>query len=610
MPDFNFPGMTTTPTGAAPGAPPPPPTLRIDPATGVLQQLVPDYGWSAEGGQVVIGYHWEALPQSYLPRPEGGGGGGVDYASQLANDLAVLQAQQAFQAQQAGTITPYQQAGLGLEQQQLTAQQGQFAQTFGLQQQQFGATLLEQAANRQFQQQQLALQATMEQNRRREGLLTLANQLAMAAQEMQQQSRMLLSDLQPDPFKFSLAMQNLQPAGPTSFDVYRQQLQAQANAPVPLPNVGGDIGSLQSSVTQLQNFLAQPRPVSPVGGLAGGGSMNVKQGGTGQGILVGDGAGVIPGVTEVLELLPNGGVRVIPIEGTAQTGGYYYGDVSGNVSPTFSDPGQLAAYLQSKGATLTPTGGGYLPTWPAPAPAAAAPTPTVDPFEKYMEELRRMQVASDAQFQQLLRGISGGGGGGTPPPAPPPGPPPVQFPTAADLQSIDFLTPSFAGTPTLSELTPGLREEFGYLPEGTPSFPITGNIPAFQGLLNPFTFGATDLAATQRTQLPTQIAELQTKLADPSLTASQRTRAQTQLTSAQNKLAALPPVPPQYVLPAVHRIALRLAQLQQQNPTIYRIVASAYNQAGVPREDLESLFRSALPPVAPGASSLGQTVLA
>lgn len=484
------------------------------------------------------------------------GGGGVDYASQLANDLAVLQAQQAFQAQQAQLgreITPYEQAQVGIAQQGQTQAASEFAQTFGLQQQQFGATLLEQAANRQFQQQQLALQAAMEQNRRREGLLTLANQLAIAAQEMQQQSRMLLSDLQPDPFKFSLAMQNLQPQGDTSFDIYRRQLQQTASQQIPLPNVGGDIGSLQGSVTQLQNILAQPRPVSPVPGLAGGGSakgnVNVREGGTGKGILVGDGAGIIPGVTEVLELLPNGGVRVIPIAGRAQGGFYTTG------SPTFSDPGQLAAWVTQQGGTVTPTGGGWVPTWPTPT-TAVAPAPTLDPFAELLKKLAEQQAASDASFQQLLSGLSGGSS--TPvAPAPPPGPPPVRFPTAADLQSIDFLTPSFPGTPTISELTPGLREEFGILPEGTPSFPVTGNIPPFQGLLNPFTFGEN-----------------------------------------------------QYVLPAVHRVASRLAWLKQNQPTIYRVVASAYGVAGVPAESLEALTGTALPPVAPVASRIGASVFA
>ena len=152
-----------------------------------------------------------------------------------------------------------------------------------------------------------------------------------------------------DPFRFTATLRGRGTTGPTPTDIFKQQGAAFANQPLPQFSIEDSIPVLEAGLRGLEKMAITGAPQGLIPGLAEGGiiegpfglspsSLNppvieMERGGDGafsmrptrrESYLVGDAAGVIPGVTETLtvEKGPFGikSVEVTPLAGVAQGG--------------------------------------------------------------------------------------------------------------------------------------------------------------------------------------------------------------------------------------------------------------------------------------------------
>jgi hypothetical protein len=170
-----------------------------------------------------------------------------------------------------------------------------------------------------------------------------------------------------DPFRFTATLRGRGTAGTTPTDVFKQQGAAFANQPIPSFSMGDPLSTLEAGLQGLQKMAMSQAPQGLIPGLAGGGVIEMERGGDGafsmgpateQTVLVGDGAGVIPGVTEALTVGTNDrgafSVKVTPIVGGAQ-GGMSISDLDFGGYPDL-----LAGMRRSAG---LPAGFGFVDPW-------------------------------------------------------------------------------------------------------------------------------------------------------------------------------------------------------------------------------------------------------
>lgn len=148
--------------------------------------------------------------------------------------------------------------------------------------------------------------------------------------QQQQSAREMKFQTREDPFQFAQAMQGGPMLGGTPAQAFRQNLSAFANAPIPGMSINTPIPEMERILGQMGG-LQMPMP-GPYVGMAGGGIIEMEQKNgafsikpaTEQTVLVGDGAGIIPGVTEALTVGTNErgafSIKVTPIVGGAQGG--------------------------------------------------------------------------------------------------------------------------------------------------------------------------------------------------------------------------------------------------------------------------------------------------
>lgn len=143
----------------------------------------------------------------------------------------------------------------------------------------------------------------------------------------QGETRRLAASLQgQDPFRQANLLAGQAQRGRTPATLFSQQNQAFLNQPLPTVDLSAPIQQLQQQF--LQNQQQRPQaPLAPPVGLAHGGIIEMGKGPSGafsmqkpMSFLVGEGAGVIPGITEVLTI-GDGKVTVSPLMGGFQAGG-------------------------------------------------------------------------------------------------------------------------------------------------------------------------------------------------------------------------------------------------------------------------------------------------
>ena len=142
----------------------------------------------------------------------------------------------------------------------------------------------------------------------------------------QGETRRLAASLQGiDPSRQQALLTGQATRGRTPAQLFSQQNQAFLQQPLPTVDLSAPIQQLQQQFLQNQQQRPQapiaPPQLAPVG-LARGGVIEMKKGpgGAFSSYLVGDGAGIIPGVTEVLTV-GDGKVTVTPLRGAFQEGG-------------------------------------------------------------------------------------------------------------------------------------------------------------------------------------------------------------------------------------------------------------------------------------------------
>lgn len=212
---------------------------------------------------------------------------------------------------------------------------------------------------------QLQLQLTAERKN------LLVSEIGASGRTMMEQQGAMgreLLQLGPDPFKQAAGLRGQATRGVTPQTQAVGQAEAFMNQPIPQANFGMDIPQLQAMLSGMQGTQAPSAGglgmAGPIG-MAGGG---VVKGGK-QTVLVGDAAGIIPGLTEVVT---GSDFQVTPLAGTAQ-----FGWPERTAAPTL---GQLPR--RPPGGTdigrpvppsvaLPPTGGTDI-LWPQPIPG---PTP-------------------------------------------------------------------------------------------------------------------------------------------------------------------------------------------------------------------------------------------
>lgn len=135
-----------------------------------------------------------------------------------------------------------------------------------------------------------------------------------------------------DPFRFTATLRGRGVSGQTPVDVFKQQGQQFVNQQLPQFSINDPIPQLEAGLQALQKLSIGGAPQGLIPSLAHGGVIEMKKEKDGafslsptteQTFLVGDGAGIIPGVTEALTVSDEGGafrLRVTPIAGTAQGG--------------------------------------------------------------------------------------------------------------------------------------------------------------------------------------------------------------------------------------------------------------------------------------------------
>ncbi len=127
-----------------------------------------------------------------------------------------------------------------------------------------------------------------------------------------------------DPFRQANLLGGQAQRGRTPAAKFGQQLQSFVNQPLPQANLQAPIAQLQAQLTGAQQGPQLPQ--APNIGLAQGGVIEMGRGSDGafsmkpRSFLVGEGAGIIPGITEVLTI-QGGKVTVSPLMGGFQDGG-------------------------------------------------------------------------------------------------------------------------------------------------------------------------------------------------------------------------------------------------------------------------------------------------
>jgi len=141
----------------------------------------------------------------------------------------------------------------------------------------------------------------------------------------QGETRRLSAQLQGvDPFRQANLLSGQAQRGRTPAQLFGQQNQAFLNQPLPQANIQAPLAQLQAQLTGAQQRPQQP--LAPPVGLARGGVIEMGRGSDEafsmkpRSFLVGEGAGIIPGVTEVLTI-GDGKVTVSPLMGGLQEGG-------------------------------------------------------------------------------------------------------------------------------------------------------------------------------------------------------------------------------------------------------------------------------------------------
>lgn len=148
--------------------------------------------------------------------------------------------------------------------------------------------------------------------------------------QQQQSAREMKFQTREDPFAFAQAMSGGPMLGGTPAQAFRQNLSAFANAPIPGMSINTPIPEMEQILGQMGG-MQMPMP-GPYVGMAEGGIIDMEQRDGAfsmkptqkRTVLVGDGGGIIPGVTEALTIEegPFGikSVEVTPLAGMAQGG--------------------------------------------------------------------------------------------------------------------------------------------------------------------------------------------------------------------------------------------------------------------------------------------------
>lgn len=110
-------------------------------------------------------------------------------------------------------------------------------------------------------------------------------------------------------------------SGPTPFDIFKGELAGAARFKSPKISPDASIQDLEDLIGRLEGSILPEN--QPIFGMARGGRANLQPG---EGILVGEGErgeGIEAGTAELLEMMPDGSIRVIPISGGAARGGAF-----------------------------------------------------------------------------------------------------------------------------------------------------------------------------------------------------------------------------------------------------------------------------------------------
>ena len=300
----------------------------------------------------------------------------------------------------------------------------------------------------------------------------------------QGETRRLEASLQGvDPFRQANLLSGQAQRGRTPAQLFSQQNQAFLNQPLPQVNANAPFGTPQQrsqtlAALQAQLTGAQQRPQQPLAppvGLAQGGIIEMGRGSNGafsmkpMSFLVGEGAGIIPGITEVLTI-GGGKVTVSPLAGGFQEGG--------TVFTPLPEGYRLIRQIETGGIFLI-TPDGQVRHF-APPSASGEPQPFIE-FGFNLDDIEEMsfdgplhevlglregpQITLDSEF-----------------PAPPVGP--TQQDITAGLQA---LSPGFAG---LTEFVPrtqtgpfggttAARDFFSFEGQNLVQDPFTGQFRPF-----------------------------------------------------------------------------------------------------------------------------------
>jgi len=168
------------------------------------------------------------------------------------------------------------------------------------------------------------------ENSRRELLYSEYGATKRTLLQQQQSAREMTFQTRDDPFAFAQAQGAFPMIGGTPAQAFRGNLMGFANAPIPQMSINTPIPMMEQMLSQMGG-LQMPIP-SPYVGMAQGGVVGTQDdifgvkplAGRKVTHLVGDGAGIIPGITEAqtIEFGPSGikSVEVTPLAGGAQAG--------------------------------------------------------------------------------------------------------------------------------------------------------------------------------------------------------------------------------------------------------------------------------------------------
>ncbi|KKN16116.1 hypothetical protein LCGC14_0979110 [marine sediment metagenome] len=546
-----------------------PATKEVRSISGAFQTALGSYIQLDNRGNIVAASN--SAPPGFPTGGTGGSFASTQAAQTQAEEAAKAAAQLAFQNSQT-TLAQNHENALAILQQQLE-------NSTGLQAQNIQANIDLENMRHENDLKELALQF---ENQLKTTLIgEIGAERRTLIQEQGATKRQLLT-LGPDPFTQGAALQGQAQRGTTPQQAAVGQAQAFINQPLPQASMSDDIAQLESVLAGIQGSQA-PQLTGGFGltnppGLAHGGVIEMgKNGGTfsakpsKQAFLVGDGGGIVPGVTEVLTVGQDKRgaftVEVTPLMGGAQGGLDFTLSGLQSLAPLFGGAGfsqipraQLSGGVQTADPRLVRFGD--------------------DPEVFFIDPLTGR--ARSATSRELF-GQSG-----------------------FNIGDVEFLDP---GQRESFQFGPGLQSPFGFRPETLSRLginpelvkfggdetvffrnPQTGNLQSFGSLENfqqsGFSFGDVSSLAESSRGAFSFGAPLTGPLGPPTPT-----------TATDFRATGVPLIEPitGALLPEPFKVAATLADWRVNNPFLYNLALQAYRSAGRSGAVVEAQTTAATP---------------